>query len=296
MNANLDREALVDAPNPLGMEGIEFVEYATSTPQALGQTLEMMGFHLVARHRSREVALYRQGELNVVVNAHGRASPAGTPAAAPFIAAVAFRVRDAAQAYSRALERGAWPIEPQVQVMELNIPAVHGVGQTRIYLVDRYREFSIYDVDFIPVPRAEPRHEPICGMHFFGLVQYIGAGRLFDWCEFYAELFGFSLLPEDRHFGILPKGRILQSPCRSFYLQLIEPPAELFESTDQEELHRMALGAPDVLQAVAALSSRQVEFVESEHVRPNARGALTRNYLGGVSFELVCSPARFDNC
>ena len=65
-----DREAIADATNPLGLDGIEFIEYATSKPQALGQVLEMMGFRPVARHRSREVLLYRQGDMNVIVNAH----------------------------------------------------------------------------------------------------------------------------------------------------------------------------------------------------------------------------------
>ena len=105
--AQTNREAISDAVNPLGLDGIEFIEYATSKPQALGQVLEMMGFRPVARHRSREVLLYRQGAINIIVNAHG---PALGSAAAqddqPVIAAVALRVRDAAAAYRRALERG----------------------------------------------------------------------------------------------------------------------------------------------------------------------------------------------
>ena len=98
-------------------------------PQALGQVLEMMGFRPIARHRSREVLLYRQGDMNVIVNAHaGGQARAVRPAETPVIAAIALRVRDAAAAYRHAIERGAWVVPSNVEVMELNIPAIHGVG------------------------------------------------------------------------------------------------------------------------------------------------------------------------
>jgi sugar phosphate isomerase/epimerase len=190
-----DREAINEPANPLGMEGIEFIEYATARPQALGQVLETLGFHPIARHRSREVLLYRQGGINVIVNAHGGgAGQGGTLDDKPVIAAVALRVRDAAAAYGRALERGAWAVPIRVEVMELNIPAVHGPGGSRIYFVDRHREFSIYDVDFVPIPGVDPHPPALAGLHFFGIVQYIGNGRTEDWTDFYGELFGFQAL------------------------------------------------------------------------------------------------------
>ena len=107
----IDREIQIGEMNPLGLNGIEFIEYATSTPQAVGQSLEAMGFRPVARHRSREVVLYRQGSMNVVINAH--ASPSRDSlqlGETPVIGAVAFRVQDAAKAYARALDRGAWAV------------------------------------------------------------------------------------------------------------------------------------------------------------------------------------------
>ena len=285
-----DREALPDAANPLGLDGIEFVEYATSRPQALGQVLEMMGFKPIARHRSREVLLYRQGTMNVVINAHAGDLPRSTaPDETPAIAAVALRVRDAAAAYQRALERGAWAVPTHVEVMELNIPAIHGVGASRIYFVDRYREFSIYDVDFVPIPTVERTPPALAGLHWFGLVQYIGNDRMEDWTEFYRELFAFDVLPDDERFGILPKGRILRSPCRSFYLQLIEPDPGLVDVEGDESLARIGLGAPDVAAAARALRARGVDFVESSGVHTESRGALTKSWLGGLMFELVHS-------
>lgn len=286
-----DREAIAGATNPLGLDGIEFIEYATAKPQALGQVLEMMGFRPIARHRSREVMLYRQGGMNVIVNAHIPALPNGAlPTDQPVLAAVALRVRDAAAAYAHALERGAWAVPPRVEVMELNIPAIHGVGKSRIYFVDRYDKFSIYDVDFVPIPTVDQHPAAVAGLHFFGLVQYIGNDRTEDWAEFYRELFGFTDLPAEQRFGILPKGRILRSPCpaaSTFYLQLIEPEATVLDVEGDEGLQRIGLGSPDVLAAVAELARRGVEFVESRGVHTEDRGALTKTWMGSVSFELV---------
>ena len=290
---NLPREALADGANPLGLDGIEYVEYATSAPQAVGQVLELMGFRPVARHRSREVLLYRQGPMNVVVNASpGVVSRGRVPGGAPRIAAIALRVRDARAAYEYVLERGAWDVPMHAQVMELNIPGIHGPGGAHIYFVDRHREFSIYDVDFTPIPTVDAKPPALGGLHWFGVVQYIGSERTEDWCEFYRQLFGFAVLPEDQRFGILPAGTLLQSPCGQFMLQLIEPDPENLGEDDEELFHRVGFGVPDVPAAVAALRARGVEFVDAAPGGAGtapARGALTRRYHGSLLFELVHS-------
>ncbi|HEY0822706.1 MAG TPA: 4-hydroxyphenylpyruvate dioxygenase, partial [Ramlibacter sp.] len=208
------QEAFSDAANPIALDGVEFVEYATAQPQALGQVLEMMGFRPIARHRSREVLLYRQGGINIVVNAHPRDAEGATHgAAAPAISAIALRVRDARAAYRYVLERGAWEVPTHPEAMELNIPAIHGVGGSRIYFVDRYREFSIYDIDFVPIPGVQ-RHPPaVAGLHFFGVVQYIGVGRPNAWLAFYEALFGIQTIPDEQRFGIMPAGKLLRAPA-----------------------------------------------------------------------------------
>jgi 4-hydroxyphenylpyruvate dioxygenase len=288
MQDRTDREALADATNPLGLDGIEFIEFSTAKPQALGQVLEMMGFRPVARHRSREVLLYRQGDMNIIINAHAGGLPRSVqPSETPVIAAIALRVRDAASAYRYALERGAWAVPTHVEVMELNIPAIHGVGASRIYFVDRYRDFSIYDVDFTLIPTVDAKPPALTGLHWFGVVQYIGNDRVEDWTEFYGELFGFKALPAEERHGILPKGRVLKSPCGSFYLQLIEPEPGILDVDSEESLQRVGLGTPDVLASVKALRERGVGFVESQGVHSETRGALTQSYLGGAMFELV---------
>ena len=276
----------MDSTHPSSLRGIEFIEYATARPLALGHVLELMGFRPVARHRSREVLLYRQGTMNVVINAHGVAPRPGAPVDDVRISAVAFRARDAAAAYRRALDRGGWAVPTHVEVMELNIPAIHGVGASRIYFVDRYREFSIYTVDFVPIPCVDQQPPAIAGMRWFGLVQQIGPERTNDWTAFYRELFGFLPIPDELRFGVRPEGRILCSPCRTFYLQLIEQapgPAPRFE----ERLSRLGLGTSDVIEAVDTLRARGVDFADATVGSPAERGALTRGLPDGVSFELV---------
>ena len=286
----LSREGLSQLPNPLGLLGLEFIEYSTARPQLLGHSLERLGFRPVARHRSREVLLYRQGDINVIVNAHRAPEDPPLPERAE-LAAVAFRVRDAASAFRRVQELGAWAVPTQVEVMELNIPAIHGVGRSRIYFVDRVGEFSIYDVDFIPIPGTEQRPPALAGLHLFGIVQYIGFERTADWCAFYGELFGFAELPPEQHFGVLHEGRILASPCGTLHWQLIEPAPDAIDVDSEELLQRVAFGTRDVLATVAELRSRGVEFIEAaQAVHSEPRGALTRPSDTGPAFELVRDP------
>jgi 4-hydroxyphenylpyruvate dioxygenase len=275
--------ALAESINPVGVDGVEFVEYATARPQEFGALLQKLGFQAVARHRSREVQLYRQGSMNLIVNAHMPKRPA------PALSAVALRVRDAAAAHQRSLDLGAWDQPTRAAAMELNIPGIHGAGDSLIYFVDRYQDFSIYDVDFVPLPGADPRPAALAGLHWFGVVQSILPDRTGDWLDFYQTLFGFAPLPQGQYFGVMPGGTLLESPCRKFYLQVIEAPARTDDVRGEEGLVRAGLGAPDVPQATRALLERGVTFVDRGPAQPSDRGALTQPHLGGVTFELVAS-------
>ena len=288
MTNTLDGESISEPLNPLGIDGIEFIEFATSKPQALGSVLETMGFRPIARHRSREVELYRQGAMNIIVNSQPADIPRTVqPVERPIISAFAVRVRDADAAFNRALELGAWAIPVRARAMELNIPAIHGVGESLIYFVDRYNDFSIYDIDFRAIPTVDPKPPAIGNLHFFGIVQYVGADRTADWVEFYSQVFGFTPLPDRVRFGIMPNGLLLQSPCLGFFLQLIEPEDTARYVASEEHLQRIGFGTPDVMATVATLEKRGVEFLTSQKVHTSERGALTKPCLGNVMFELV---------
>ena len=276
-------EPLPEPSNPVGIDGLEFVEYATSRPQEFGALLQKMGFAAVARHRSREVMLYRQGPMNLIVNS------SDATGATPVLSAIALRVRDAAFAHKHSLDLGAWDMPTRASAMELNIPGIHGVGESLVYFVDRYKDFSIYDVDFVFLQETNRQPPAVAGMHWFGVVQSIHNDRTADWLDFYENLFGFTELPRGQYFGVLPKGTLLESPCHKFYLQLVEPPPGSEEIHWEEGLVRVGLGAPDIPAATRALKERGVVFIDRGSVQPSDKGALTQVYLGGVTFELVVS-------
>src|SRR5919198_3118494 len=144
--------------NPMGTDGFEFVEYTGPDIAALGRLFETMGFSKVARHRSKDVTLYRQGDVNFILNAEPESfAQAFARLHGPSVCAIACRVADAAKAYERAISLGAKPVHGKIGPMELNIPAIEGIGGSLIYLVDRYGERTIYDVDFTPLaPAAAP--------------------------------------------------------------------------------------------------------------------------------------------
>src|SRR5665213_1346341 len=132
--------------NPIGTAGFELVEYTAPDTVALRKFFEQMGFRAVGKHRSKDVTLYRQGDTNFIVNAEaGSHGSRFAKAHGPSACAMAFRVKDAAFAYKKLLELGARPFENQVGPMELNIPAIEGIGGSAIYLIDRYGGRSIYD-------------------------------------------------------------------------------------------------------------------------------------------------------
>ena len=187
--------------NPLGLDGFEFIEFCAPEKGLLEPVFEAMGFARIAQHRSKDVHLWRQGEINLIANYEPR-SPAAYFAAehGPSACGMAFRVKDAARAYAEAIERGAEPVESRTGIMELRIPAVRGIGGAFIYLVDRYGEdLSIYDIDFVYLPGVD-RHPVGAGFRLIDhLTHNVYAGRMAHWAAFYERVFNFR---EIRYFDI----------------------------------------------------------------------------------------------
>ncbi len=207
----------VDEVNPMGTDGFEFVEYTAPDPAALGALFESMGFVRVARHRSKDVSLYRQGDVNFIVNGEKESFAQGFARVhGPSVCAIAFRVRNAAFAYKRALSLGAWGVENKVGPMELNIPAIKGIGDSLIYLVDRYgARGTIYDVDFEFLPGIEHSPKGVGLTYIDHLTHNVHRGRMAEWADFYERLFNFR---EIRYFDIEGKltglkSKAMTSPC-----------------------------------------------------------------------------------
>jgi len=187
--------------NPMGLMGFEFVEFASPTPGVLEPVFEALGFTKVAKHRSKEVALYRQGGINFIINNEPKSYAAYFAAEhGPSACGMAFRVKDAHKAYARALELGAQAVEIPTGPMELRLPAIRGIGGAPLYLIDRFEEGkSIYDIDFEFIDGVD-RNPPGHGLSIIDhLTHNVYRGRMSYWAGFYEKLFNFR---EIRYFDI----------------------------------------------------------------------------------------------
>ncbi|OEC39403.1 4-hydroxyphenylpyruvate dioxygenase [Pseudomonas sp. 1D4] len=187
--------------NPMGLMGFEFIELASPTPNVLEPVFAAMGFTKVATHRSKDVHLYRQGEINLILNNEPKSQAAYFAAEhGPSVCGMAFRVKNAHQAYARALELGAQPIEIPTGPMELRLPAIKGIGGAPLYLIDRFGEgSSIYDIDFEFIEGVD-RNPKGAGLKIIDhLTHNVYRGRMAYWADFYEKLFNFR---EIRYFDI----------------------------------------------------------------------------------------------
>ena len=249
--------------NPMGLMGFEFVEFASPNPGQLESVFELLGFKHVATHRSKDVLLFRQGEINFVVNREPK-SAAGYFAAehGPSACGLAFRVKDAHKAYNRALELGAQPIEIPTGPMELRLPAIKGIGGAPLYLIDRFEEGkSIYDIDFEFVDGAD-RH-PVG--HGFKIVDHLThnvyRGRMAFWANFYERLFNFR---EIRYFDIKGEytgltSKAMTAPDGKIRIPLNE---ESSKGAGQIEEYLMAFNGEGI-QHIALLSDNLLASVDS---------------------------------
>jgi 4-hydroxyphenylpyruvate dioxygenase len=257
--------------NPMGTDGFEFVEYTAPDPEQLRTLFGRMGFPVTARHRSKNVTLHRQGDINFVINAE----PQGfgqqfARAHGPSACAMAFRVKDAAAAFRRAVELGATPVETRVGPMELHIPAIEGIGGSLVYLVDRYGERTIYDVDFVPV--RDPQGTRATGLTLIDhLTHNVSRGNMNRWAGFYEKLFNFR---EIRYFDIEGKktglfSRAMTSPCGKIRIPINESQddksqiEEYLREYHGEGIQHIALFTDDIYASVDALRANGVEFQDT---------------------------------
>jgi 4-hydroxyphenylpyruvate dioxygenase len=258
--------------NPMGTDGFEFVEYTAEDPVQLRALFARMGFPVVARHRSKNVTLHRQGDINFIINAE----PQGfgqhfARVHGPSACAMAFRVKDAAYALRRAVELGAKPVESRVGPMELQIPSIEGIGGSIIYLVDRYGDRTIYDVDFMPAqdPQQSVRE---AGLKLIDhLTHNVRRGNMNVWSGFYERLFNFR---EIRYFDIEGKktglfSRAMTSPCGKIRIPINESQddksqiEEYIREYQGEGIQHIALFTDDIYASVDALRANGVEFQDT---------------------------------
>jgi len=258
--------------NPLGTDGFEFVEFTSPEPERLRGLLELMGFVAVSRHRSKNVLRFAQGDINFILNME----PSGQPAAfravhGPSANAMAFRVKDAGKALELAIQRGAKPVSGPVGPMELNIPAIEGIGGSNLYLVDRYGAEAIYDVDFRPIEGAPKRVTGLGLTYIDHLTHNLHRGRMDEWSGFYERIFNFR---EIRYFDIEGQqtgliSRAMTSPDGKIRIPLNESRdehsqiEEFLRDYHGEGIQHIALGTDDIFGAVEAMREAGVKFQDT---------------------------------
>jgi 4-hydroxyphenylpyruvate dioxygenase len=262
--------------NPLRTDGFEFIEYAAPDPAALGHLFLQMGFVAIARHRSKNVLLYRQGGINFIVNAEKDSfAQSFARVHGPSICAIAFRVEDAAFAYRQCVANGAWGVENHPGPMELNIPAIKGIGDSLIYLVDRYPGngggVSIYDIDFVPLPGVD-QHPAGAGLTTIDhLTHNVHRGRMEEWAGFYERLFNFR---EVRYFDIEGKltglkSKAMTSPCGKIRIPINESADDKSQIHEYlvayrgEGIQHVALASEDIYATVETLRATGVAFQDT---------------------------------
>ena len=257
--------------NPMGTNGFEFVEYTAPDPALLRRVFGDLGFPVVARHRSKDVTLHRQGDVNFIVNAEPDSfAQRFAREHGPSACAIAFRVADAAAAFRRALSLGATPVSAPVGPMELNIPAIEGIGGSLLYLVDRVADRTIYDIDFRPVSAPLPV-EPVGLLEIDHLTHNVRRGRMNHWAGFYERLFGFREVRyfdiEGRRTGLL--SRAMTSPCGRIRIPINESQddksqiEEYLREYRGEGIQHIALATGDIIATVDALRRRGIEFQDT---------------------------------
>ncbi|OOS24920.1 4-hydroxyphenylpyruvate dioxygenase [Moraxella porci DSM 25326] len=240
--------------NPMGLCGFEFVEFASPTPNVLEPLFEKMGFTLVAKHRSKDVLLYRQGGINFIVNREPKSEAMYfANEHGPSACGMAFRVRDSQFAYQRAIELGAQPVQIPTSVMELRLSAIKGIGGAPLYLIDRYEDGkSIYDIDFEFIEGVD-RHPVGYGFSVVDhLTHNVYRGRMDYWAKFYEKLFNFQ---EIRYFDIKGEYTGLTSRAMTAPDGLIRIPLneESKQGGGQIEEYLMAFGGEGI-QHIALLT------------------------------------------
>ncbi len=254
--------------NPLGTDGFEFVEYTSPEPEKLAQLFTLLGFTPVARHKTRDIVRFKQGDINFLVNREQTGQAAEFRAAhGPSANAMAFRVKDAKTAYADALARGAEPFGEGVWTDGETIPAIKGIGGSALYLVDRYGEQTIYDDLFEPIAGAEDLGG--VGLETLDhLTHNVFNGNMDTWAGFYENVFNFREIRyfdiKGQHTGLL--SRAMTGPCGKLRIPLNESSddqsqiSEYLREYNGEGIQHIALTTPDIYATIEQLREHGVEF------------------------------------
>ena len=257
--------------NPMGTRGFEFVEFTGPDAAKLDGVLRALGFTAIARHRSKDVTLYRQGGINFILNGEREGFPkAFSDAHGPSVCAIAIRVDDAPKAMARAKELGAKALVNEPGPMEVMLPGIEAIGGSRIFFIDRFDEAgSIYNIDFKPLPGVDQHPLGFGLTEIDHLTNNVYRGRMDHWAAFYERLFNFR---EIRYFDIEGKltglkSRAMTSPDGKIRIPINESSddksqiEEYLREYKGEGIQHIALSTNNIYETARRLRANKVELM-----------------------------------
>lgn len=255
--------------NVAGLDGIEFVEYATKDPKKLEALFEQFGFTKVAQHKTKNVTLFRQGGVNFIINQEPNTFAARfCEQHGPSICAMGFRVKDAQKAMEYTLAQGAVSIENQTDPKSHSFPGIYGIGGSAIYFIDRYQNLENYKNDFNFTKSPE---QPGLKVQLVDhLTNNVPAGEMDKWCQFYSRLFNFR---EVRFFDIRGQqtglvSKVMRSPCGKIIIPINEPTdkksqiQEYLDEYNGSGVQHLAFLTSDIEHSVAKFRENGVRFLD----------------------------------
>ena len=256
--------ATISAANPAGTDGFEFVEFAHPQPEELRALFGRMGYSLTARHKTKDIELWQQGDITYVLNNHpGSHAMRFVAEHGPCAASMGWRVVDAAHAFAHAVKMGAEPFEGD---KALEVPAIVGIGGSLIYFVDAYGDQNPYG-DFDWLAPAKPAG---VGFHYLDhLTHNVHKGNMDTWFDFYGRIFGFKQIRffdiEGKHSGL--HSRALTSPCQRIRIPINEDRGETGQIVEYlkrykgEGIQHIAVGTDDIYAATDEIAARGIKFM-----------------------------------
>lgn len=250
--------------NPIGLNGIEFIEYASSQSEVLEALFYQFGFQKTAQHKTKNVDLYQQNDVNFIINKEEKSfSENFQKLHGPSICATGFKVEDADKAMKALVERGARKFEGSKH----NFPAIYGIGESLIYFIDKYGDATYRD-DFNFFDKPKKTNINLAGVDH--LTNNVPVGKMNDWCDFYEKLFNFR---ETRYFDIQGEktgliSKVMTSPCKKIIIPINEPKddksqiQEYIEEYKGSGIQHLAFYTKDICASIAELRKQGVEFLD----------------------------------
>lgn len=254
--------------NPIGLDGMDFIEYSGPDGARLAEIFEQLGFVEIAKHKQQDLRLFRQGDINFLISqetqnfaaqfgkAHGQS-----------ICSTGFRVKDAQVAFKNAVERGAKPYDGQLKTT-FPYPAIYGIGDSLVYFIESYGEKTIYDDFEFTVEDRFPKGKGLTLIDH--MTNNVPQGEMQKWCDFYENIFNFK---ERRFFDI--KGgqtglisKVMRSPCGKITIPINEPTddksqiQEYIEEYNGSGIQHVALLTEEICPSISAIRKAGIPVLD----------------------------------